>query len=92
MQQVAETDPMSYYQIAGIHGLPHIPWGEPASADQDPQTGYCTHASVLFATWHRPYLALIEQRISAHANNEANKFRGDQAERWRNAAARVRLP
>ncbi len=25
--------------------------------------GYCTHSSVLFATWHRPYLALFEVRL-----------------------------
>ncbi|KAI5842810.1 hypothetical protein BZA05DRAFT_359599, partial [Tricharina praecox] len=92
MQQVSETDPLSYYQIAGIHGIPHIPWGEPASPNQDSDYGYCTHASVLFATWHRPYLALIEQRISAHAVNEGRKFRGAQAGRWQAAAARVRLP
>jgi tyrosinase len=23
--------------------------------------GYCTHLSILFPTWHRPYLALYEQ-------------------------------
>lgn len=23
-------------------------------------TGYCTHSSILFPTWHRPYLALFE--------------------------------
>lgn len=92
MQRVSETEPLSYYQIAGIHGLPHIPWGEAPRDDHDPDYGYCTHGSALFATWHRPYLALVEQRITAHAVNEAGKFRGNQASRWQTAAARVRLP
>ena len=76
MQRVAETDPLSYYQIAGIHGLPYIRWGEAPRDDQGPDYGYCTHGSTLFATWHRPYLALVEQRITAHAVNEAGKIRG----------------
>lgn len=43
-----ETTLTSYYQIAGIHGRPYIPWEEPVSSNQDPTTGYCTHSSVLF--------------------------------------------
>ena len=27
------------------------------------ETGYCQHMSVLFATWHRPYLSLMEVGI-----------------------------
>lgn len=27
--------------------------------------GYCTHGSILFPTWHRPYLALFEVRRCA---------------------------
>jgi tyrosinase len=49
----AETDPLSFYQIAGIHGVPFIPWQETSVSTQDTSTGYCTHISVLFATWHR---------------------------------------
>jgi tyrosinase len=92
MMQVRETNPLSYYQLSGIHGLPHIPWGEPASDEQDDDYGYCTHASGLFATWHRPYLALWEQRVVAHAINEAKKFTGADAQRYQDAAKRVRAP
>lgn len=61
MMAVEESLDLSYYQISGIHGLPHIPWQYPISpATQDPTRGYCTHSSALFATWHRPYLTLIE--------------------------------
>lgn len=25
--------------------------------------GFCTHSSILFLTWHRPYLAIFEVRL-----------------------------
>lgn len=89
MQTRNESDPLSYYQLAGIHGRPHIPWGEPASPQNDATVGYCTHNSALFATWHRPYISLVEQRVSAHAAAEAAKFSDPK---WRSAANRLRLP
>lgn len=55
-----ESRVLSYYQISGIHGIPHIPWQYPVESTQDPSRGYCTHSSALFATWHRPYLILFE--------------------------------
>lgn len=27
---------------------------------QDNFYGFCTHSSIIFLTWHRPYLALFE--------------------------------
>jgi tyrosinase len=54
----------SYYQIAGIHGMPYKPWNGVGSSTNWQNTsrfgGYCTHSSILFLTWHRPYLALYE--------------------------------
>lgn len=51
---------------SGIHGYPTIEWdnapGNPAWG-----WGYCTHDSVLFPTWHRPYVALYE--VSHEANH-----------------------
>ncbi|KAA8897513.1 hypothetical protein FN846DRAFT_783234 [Sphaerosporella brunnea] len=92
MMQVAEANDLSYYQISGIHGLPHIPWQEPASDSQDTDYGYCTHASGLFGTWHRPYVALFEQRVVFHAVSEAGKFADPDRSRYVAAAQRVRLP
>lgn len=57
-----QDDPRSFFQIASIHGLPYTSWngvGEDYSAEA---SGYCTHGSVLFPTWHRPYVALYEVR------------------------------
>lgn len=46
--------------VSGIHGMPHQSWGgvQPVAGNED--TGYCTHSSVLFPAWHRPYMALYE--------------------------------
>ena len=68
MQERPQNELTSYFQIGGIHGLPYVAWdanrdnGEPVS-DQG-WRGYCTHGSVLFPTWHRPYMMLYE--VSRH--------------------------
>ncbi|EGZ76806.1 tyrosinase precursor [Neurospora tetrasperma FGSC 2509] len=70
----------SYYQVAGIHGMPFKPWaGVPSDTDwSQPGSsgfgGYCTHSSILFITWHRPYLALYEQALYASMQAVAQKF------------------
>ncbi|KAI5781541.1 common central domain of tyrosinase-domain-containing protein [Geopyxis carbonaria] len=91
VMNVAETNILSYYEMAGIHGAPYKSWGA-GDANTGAQLGYCTHSSALFATWHRPYLSLLEQRINAHARNIAASFTGATAATWRNDATRVRLP
>ena len=47
-------------RVQGIHGRPYIPWD---GVQGDNNEGYCTHTSILFPTWHRPYLGLFEVRI-----------------------------
>ncbi len=75
MQEMDHEDPTSYYALAGIHGYPYQPW--PASLtpshshDAETETmknktqwlGYCTHGTVLFPTWHRPYILALEVRL-----------------------------
>ncbi|KAK6337080.1 hypothetical protein TWF718_009866 [Orbilia javanica] len=59
---------LSFFQIAGIHGYPSIPWDE-NTENQTPgggTGGYCTHNSILFPTWHRPYMLLFERLIFEH--------------------------
>ncbi|KAH6849645.1 tyrosinase [Chaetomium sp. MPI-CAGE-AT-0009] len=54
----------SYFQIAGIHGMPYTSWDEPSlTAEEVKNKGYCVHANALFPLWHRPYLLLYEQRL-----------------------------
>lgn len=56
----------SWPAIGGIHGMPYVRWGDSGPADApggDTFGGYCTHGSVLFPTWHRPYVALFEVNL-----------------------------
>jgi hypothetical protein len=59
----------------GIHGLPYQKWPSNDAWDGIPVReldltnekefgGFCTHSSILFLTWHRPYLALFEVSLS----------------------------
>lgn len=52
----------------GIHGQPFVDWDNAKGSidpnDNEQWLGYCTHASILFPTWHRVYLALVEVRRS----------------------------
>ena len=56
------------HAVSGIHGVPYDIWPKKAwnkkledmKAPNDEPTGFCTHSSILFLTWHRPYLALFE--------------------------------
>ena len=76
-QQQNQSALLSYYQVAGdvpllvfdvwlltrdqgIHGRPYIAWDGVQGAFQ---TGFCTHSSILFPSWHRPYVALFEVRF-----------------------------
>lgn len=52
-------DPMSYYQLAGIHGRPFVQWNNQGLKHS---AGYCPHGQNTFGSWHRPYLAIFEVR------------------------------
>jgi len=61
-----QKESLSHFGISAIHGLPYVQW-EGAGGNKHFKGrefgGYCTHASVLFPTWHRPYVALYEAGI-----------------------------
>jgi tyrosinase len=61
----------TYYAIAGIHGLPQKVYD---SAESPGAKGYCEHGTVLFPTWHRPYILLFEQAIIREAITIANEL------------------
>lgn len=46
--------------FSGIHGVPFEPWGGVEFTAGNFQSGFCTHESILFPTWHRAYMALYE--------------------------------
>ncbi|KAL1310828.1 hypothetical protein AAFC00_001065 [Neodothiora populina] len=91
---VDQSDPLSYYQIAGIHGRPYLPWDNVGTAPGD-GGGYCTHVSNLFLPWHRPYLALVEiqQTLYTHILAAANAFpEGPTRTKYVTAAGNWRMP
>ncbi|KEQ58869.1 Di-copper centre-containing protein [Aureobasidium melanogenum CBS 110374] len=90
--QMDQSDPLSYYQIAGIHGRPYVPWDGIGSAPGF-GGGYCTHTSNLFLPWHRPYLALIEQELYKHVQQAAQSFpAGATRDKYVAAAQNWRFP
>ncbi|KAJ5925145.1 hypothetical protein N7454_007784 [Penicillium verhagenii] len=92
-QQMDPTVRESYFQVAGIHGQPNVPWDEPIRAEEAHGRGYCTHNNVLFPVWHRAYLALYEQRISEIMTKEiVPKFAEEGRAEWEAAAKAWRLP
>lgn len=90
MQSMDQSQLTSYYQISGIHGRPYVPWDNVQSGN-GVNSGYCTHSSILFPVWHRPYLALLEQTLQSIAVGIANTFTTGKAE-YVAAAATLRLP
>lgn len=87
----SQNNEASYFQIAGIHGAPYITWDGVGPAPGQ-SGGYCPHMNNLFGPWHRPYLALFEQRLSVHARRIAQQFPPAQRERNVRAARNMRLP
>ncbi|KAI0288602.1 tyrosinase [Russula brevipes] len=93
MYATPQSNSLSHFGIGGIHGLPPVPW-EGAGSNRPVQGGsggYCTHSTVLFPTWHRPYVALYEQVIQRHAIDIAKTYQTDQ-QRWLTAAQNLRAP
>lgn len=85
-------DPYSFYQIAGIHGLPYTDYDKVPSAESG---GYCTHGSPLFPVWHRVYLQLFEQALIKAAEEvvtEAFKEGSRELKRGKKLAASLRIP
>ncbi|KAL4915885.1 common central domain of tyrosinase-domain-containing protein [Aspergillus aurantiobrunneus] len=92
-QKIDPADRDSYFQIAGIHGQPNVPWDEPIDSAEAEGRGYCTHNNVLFPIWHRAYLALYEQRLYEIMTQEiVPNFTSDERPAWEEAAHSWRLP
>ncbi|KAF2733977.1 Di-copper centre-containing protein [Polyplosphaeria fusca] len=84
----------SWFQIAGIHGMPWQDWDGVSGGSGEGQNtlGYCTHNQLLFATWHRPYLMLFEQQLQKVATNIAGKFPTSTRAKYQDAASKLRMP
>ncbi|KAK1502932.1 hypothetical protein CTAM01_04921 [Colletotrichum tamarilloi] len=90
MQDANETDPISYFQVAGIHGQPYMAW-----SGGGPQTGanagYCPHNQGLFGTWHRGYLSLYEQVLVRYAKRIALSYPESHKREYVEAAESLRV-
>lgn len=92
-QATDQSSLTSYYQIAGIHGRPYIPWDNVQSAPGVSSPGYCMHLLNTFLSWHRPYLALFEQTLFQHMVAVVNEFPiGSQRQRYAQATISWRFP
>ena len=90
-QSMNQSTTSSYYQIAGIHGRPFVPWDSVQFAPGR-TGGYCTHSSILFPIWHRPYVAIYEQVLWGIVQDVAATFTGDSQSDYIEAARSFRAP
>ncbi|KAI0864119.1 Di-copper centre-containing protein [Xylaria cubensis] len=92
MQYTPQDSPFSWYQIAGIHGAPGLTWGNVAPLPGNDNIGYCHHVSILFPTWHRPYLVLYEQTLYNIVQYIASLWPPKELDRVQKAARKFRIP
>ncbi|KAJ7501178.1 hypothetical protein B0H11DRAFT_1713961 [Mycena galericulata] len=84
---------LSYFQVAGIHGMPLITWDDPLHPEPVPARGYCPHNLITFPTWHRPYMVLFEQRVyEIMVNDIIPTFDVSQQALLKAEASKWRLP
>ncbi|KAL1595142.1 hypothetical protein SLS60_009830 [Paraconiothyrium brasiliense] len=94
-QSIDQSDKLSYFQIAGIHGRPFVPWDGVNGDDYywSRYSGYCTHDSNIFPTWHRPFLALFEEILFLNAREAVSALsNGALKNRYAKALPSLRLP
>ncbi|GAB1312862.1 tyrosinase [Madurella fahalii] len=92
LQNKDPEEKLSFFQIAGIHGMPYTPWDEDTVPTTD-GVGYCTHDSLLFPCWHRPYMMLFEQVLhEIMINDIIPELPKTEQASWTDAANTWRLP
>ena len=87
-----DNSDLSWFGIGGIHGQPYIAWQQNPNDTVNPGLGYCIHSSPLFATWHRPYVLLLEQVLHERAVAVADRFLDLNRDKYVTAADQLRLP
>ncbi|CAN8098897.1 unnamed protein product [Discula destructiva] len=92
MQYTDQSDQTSWYSILGIHGVPFAAWGGVQPTAGNENSGYCTHETILFPTWHRAYMALYEQELCARVQYIATLFPDNLRNRFEAASAGCRVP
>ncbi|KAI1006701.1 hypothetical protein K3495_g1516 [Podosphaera aphanis] len=90
LQNKPDDDNFSYFRLSGIHGRPYTQWNDSPKTPGSHDTGYCTHNTVLFLPWHRPYLSAFEQKLIAEAQNVAKSY--VNRPEYMTAANNLRMP
>ncbi|CAG8726320.1 28813_t:CDS:2 [Gigaspora margarita] len=95
-------DMRSFYQVAGIHGLPYSAYDGVTGGAHEYHNdtdwaigrwgGYCHHGDILFPTWHRPYMLLIESLLIDEAKKIALQYPDKEKEKYVEAANKLRHP
>ncbi|CZT49606.1 uncharacterized protein RSE6_10479 [Rhynchosporium secalis] len=78
--------------LTGIHGLPKNNWDDVGKKFGDSNFGYCAHGVLIFPTWHRPYVSLVEQTIYLQMAEIAGKYDEPHRQKYLDAAKTFRLP
>ncbi|TQV94505.1 tyrosinase precursor [Cordyceps javanica] len=86
------THPESFFQIAGIHGRPFMPYNNAGPANTTSWQGYSPHAEALFLIWHRPFVALFEQVIVKEAKALAAAYPEELRLTYLKAAENLCMP
>ncbi|CAG8759176.1 16241_t:CDS:2 [Dentiscutata erythropus] len=93
------SDPRSFYAVAGIHGQPYQPYDDDKkSSDWNKSEtnrwgGYCHHSDILFPTWHRPYVLLIEMLIYEAASELIKTYpASSETEEYKKELEKLRFP
>lgn len=108
---VVKEPAATFMEIASIHGKPYIGWAGDRNTDisadysatdkKDTNPvpsrfgGYCNHGAVVFPTWHRPYVMLLEQSIGNVAEQLAHDIEANNPDEngvWIKAAKELRFP
>ncbi|PHH78246.1 hypothetical protein CDD82_3158 [Ophiocordyceps australis] len=94
MRDADPDDPLSFFQVAGIHGLPHVEWNNTGARAEntDRWGGYCPHGEPLFLTWHRIYVLLNEQILVSNARQIASTYPESSRDEYLQAAETLRYP
>ncbi|KAJ2985605.1 hypothetical protein NUW58_g5439 [Xylaria curta] len=92
LQQKPENAERSHFTIAGIHGMPYIPFNGVGPVPGAGWKGYCPHLSPQLIPWHRAFLALYEQTLGDEVQALALGYTDENASVYREAAQKLRLP
>ncbi|KAH0601703.1 hypothetical protein MHUMG1_00582 [Metarhizium humberi] len=92
LQSMNASDPLGYFQVSGIHGLPFIEWNHGGARNNNGWGGYCPHGEALFLPWHRPFVLLFEQLLVEHAAGIASQYPARYRDQYVAAANNLRSP